>query len=43
MRTIEMHRSNIMRKMKVSTQAELAWVVLKNNLLPNELTQVEVS
>src|SRR3990167_4443019 len=29
MRTVEMHRSNIMKKMKVNSQAELAWLVLR--------------
>jgi len=36
MRTVEMHRSNIMKKMKVNSQAELAWLVLRNGLLPAE-------
>lgn len=35
-RTVEMHRANIMRKMQVSTQVELTFVILQNQLFEEE-------
>ncbi len=36
LRTVEMHRANIMRKMEVSSQVELTSVVLRNGLFQEE-------